>query len=90
MHTQSTHEVVLSAAAEVLALDPASIAQAPLLSDLVQFNSFRSVELLENVEARLHIEIDSADLTPANLASVDRLSELCSRYLAEGRVVSHG
>ena len=90
MDRQNTHDVVLSAAAEVLALDRASIVATPLLSDLPQFNSFRSVELLESVESRLGIEIDSDDLTPANLSSVDRLSELCGRYLAEGRVVSHG
>jgi acyl carrier protein len=71
--------LVRETAAEVLAVDPATLAPDADLAALPAFSSFRVVTILERVEDALGVEVDADDLTPENLHRLDTFSALFVR-----------
>jgi hypothetical protein len=63
----------------VLDLAPAETAAGQRLADLPGFNSFRLVEVLEELERAFSVEIAGSELGPANLADADALARLFLR-----------
>ncbi|GAA3451791.1 acyl carrier protein [Dactylosporangium matsuzakiense] len=69
---------VVEALAAVLRL-PAGATTGGLLRDLPNFNSFRLVDVIERVEARLGVELGPDDFGPASLRDVDSLCAAFAR-----------
>jgi alkylation response protein AidB-like acyl-CoA dehydrogenase/acyl carrier protein len=69
-------DAVVATAAEVLGVDTETLRHDGRLHALPAFNSFRMVELLEQLEERLGVQADPELLTPQTLRTVDGLCGL--------------
>ncbi|ANS70544.1 acyl-CoA dehydrogenase type 2 [Streptomyces lincolnensis] len=69
-------DAVVAAAAEILGADTDTLRRDGRLHALPAFNSFRMVDMLEQLEERLGVEADPARLTPQTLRTVDGLCRL--------------
>lgn len=72
-------EAVLAELRSVLRIEDADVAAAATLRDLPNFNSFRLLDVIERVEARLGIELDADDLTADALHDVDSFCGIFTR-----------
>jgi acyl carrier protein len=71
----TVHAAVVAAIQEVLRVDGVALAAAPTMRELPNYNSFRLVEIIEKVEARLGVELDPDDLNAQTLRDVDSLCQ---------------
>ena len=72
-------EIVVQTAAQVLAVDPATLQNGGPLTEVPSFSSFRVVEIIERAEEALGVELAAAELTPDNLHHLDRLCAVFER-----------
>ncbi|MFJ3446465.1 acyl carrier protein [Streptomyces sp. NPDC086081] len=77
--TDDQRKVIAVVAAKTLGADPAALLAGASLSELPGFNSFRIVELVEQLEERLGIEFRADDLVPENLHRVEDLHRAVTR-----------
>lgn len=80
---RSVRDLVVEVAARVLGLPAGRIRGLCSLAELPVFNSFRMLDIVEQVEAALGVELAPAELTPANLADLDVLTGLFARRVTE-------
>lgn len=80
--TESTRTAVLAAATEVLGAEPAAEPGRDL-AELPGFNSFRAMEIVEQVEQRLDVELEAEDLVPANLFHLEALCAVFDRAASQ-------
>ena len=85
MDARRIEALVRDTAAEVLALDPATLPPDADLAAVPTFSSFRVVTILERVEDALGVEVDADDLTPENL---HRLDTLCALFVRAKKKVA--
>jgi acyl carrier protein len=71
--------VLADTVAAVLKLDRAEVDAVTTLRDLPTFNSFRLVDVIEQVEARLGLELDPDDLATSGIRDLDALTGLFVR-----------
>ncbi|WP_338675257.1 phosphopantetheine-binding protein [Streptomyces sp. SCSIO 30461] len=71
--TDSVAAQVAEVVAAVLGGDPGSLDAGTDLRTIEGFSSFRMVDIIESLEARLGVEFDSDDLVPENLRSDEGL-----------------
>jgi acyl carrier protein len=77
----SVREAVVDALSRALSLPKAEVAGAEALRDLPNFNSFRLVEVIDEVERRLGLEVPPDELGASHLRDV---AGLCRLFAAAG------
>ncbi|MGH8791170.1 MAG: acyl carrier protein [Stackebrandtia sp.] len=78
-------QAVVSVAAQVLDVDADKLAAAASLADFPMFNSFRTVDIVEQVEQELATELPPDTMVAENLHYLDKLAVLFARGASDGR-----
>ena len=73
------HAAVVRVTSHVLGVPAERVAATASLTELPAFNSFRMLEIVEQLEAALRVELPASDLTPDNMSDVEALSRVFTR-----------